>query len=58
MTRRQFDLELARGSAKRVPNSRMTFAELAALNTSYITRRMAEAAAGEAELRRAGKLRG
>jgi hypothetical protein len=39
MTKRQFYRELARRSKKRVPNMRtMTFADLAALNESYIRR--------------------
>lgn len=58
MTSKQFNRELAKASSKRVPNSRMTFAELAALSTSYTNRMMDERAACEAELRRTGKLRG
>lgn len=45
MTKKQkqrFDRELARRSDKRVANSRMTFAELAALNESYAARCLAE----------------
>ena len=46
MTKKQkqrFDRELARRSNKSVPGSRLTFAELADLNDSYIRRCLDEA---------------
>lgn len=52
MTKKQFYRELARRSKKRVPNMRsMTFADLADLNESYISRCLDEREA-ECELPR------
>jgi hypothetical protein len=42
--KQQFASKLARRSNERVPNSRLTFAELADLNESYIRRCLDEAA--------------